>query len=283
MIFPQDYKYVGISDRVPEVGDPIYFSTRFIIIKNETRESYQIYAVESSGEGLIRIITSMELLADQDEITVLDELLESCNIGILVEVAERLCLNQINTVILTGTDRHTTFVHMPDASKLFEIEVIDITPPSPPWLTSAVRRLHAAGVWSRLPVRFTEKILDLTQFEDANTMFPCTSSGLKGRYLDRATTAPDETLLVGCDISLQIFNLKFPNKLKEHTNTCPLSRELHTPTKPFITRCCQSERTGPINLNGVPGMVVHWGASEYDVIEAVKNLYNNCNSEKEEF
>jgi len=29
--------------------------------------------------------------------------------------------------------------------------------------------------------------------------------------------------------------------------------------------------------------VVHWGASEYDVIEAVKNLYNNCNSEKEEF
>ena len=153
MIFPQDYKYVGISNRAPETGNPIYFSTRFIVVKDETQASYQIYSVESSGEGLIQRITSVKLLADQDEITVLDEPLESCNIGVLVEVAEHICLNQINTVILTGIDKHTTFVHMPDTSKLFEIEIIDITPPTPPWLTCAVHRLHAAGVWSRLPVQ----------------------------------------------------------------------------------------------------------------------------------
>ena len=281
MIFPQDYKYVGVSDHIPEVGDPIYFSTRFIIVKDKMEVPYQIYTVKSCGEGLIRRITSIKLLADQDEITVLDEPLESCNNGVLVEVAERLCSGKINTVVLTGIDKHTTFIHKPDTSKLFEIEVIDITPPNPPWLAQTVRRLHAAGVWSRLPVRFTEKIVDLRQFEGRDTMFPCRSSDLRGEYLDAATTAPDETILVGCEISLQIFNLQFPGRLKEHINTCPLREELYTPTKPFITRCCQSERTGEITLNGIRGMVVHWGASEYDVIEAVRNLYRECNSEDE--
>jgi hypothetical protein len=53
---------------------------------------------------------------------------------------------------------------------------------------------------------------------------------------------------------------------------CPLKAELYMPTKPFITRCCQSKKSGMVNLNGIDGVVVHWGASEYDIVDAIRML-----------
>ncbi|CAD6490225.1 MAG: hypothetical protein KFBDDELM_00103 [Candidatus Argoarchaeum ethanivorans] len=281
MIFPQDYKYVGITDTPPQKGGVIYFSTQYLIVETTEGEhtDYQIYLVKNNGKGLLRTITDITLLADTHQITVLNETVDSCNFGALVKKARKLCSSQVNTVLITARDKHTTFIHEPDISELFEIEIIDIVPPNPPWLIYTTRRLYAAGVWSRLPICFSEKEIDLAQFQDKNTMFPCTSSGLKGTYLDAAKTTPDGTTLVGCDISYQIFNIEFTNKLKKHINICPLKKKLYMPTKPFITRCCQSEKTGLTTVNNMPGVIVHWGASEYDVIEAVRHLYKHCKGE----
>jgi len=81
----------------------------------------------------------------------------------------------------------------------------------------------------------------------------------------------DNSTLVGCDISKQIFELRFPDLTYKHINMCPLKTELYLPTKPFITRCCQSKKSGMVNLTGSMGLF-HWGASEYDIVDAIRML-----------
>jgi hypothetical protein len=44
------------------------------------------------------------------------------------------------------------------------------------------------------------------------------------------------------------------------------------PHRPFITRCCRSERRGMTEKCGQPGMVVHWGDGPWEIAEAVRCL-----------
>lgn len=272
MIFPADYKSVGVTrtDPTEQIGRPIYFTTEYLIV--ELPGTYKIYMVKSEGEGLLKKLVSLELLAKGNQIKKFEEKLDSHDRTKLIESAIPLCKGNVNTVIFEGMDRHITFVQNPSLHEVMEIEIIDIAPPEPPWLAFAVQRLARSGILGELNVRFTTKLIDLRQFEGEKMVFPCYASELKGKYLDTDTDIEDNSTLVGCDISKQIFELRFPNFTYKHINMCPLKTELYMPTKPFITRCCQSKKSGMVNLNGIDGAVVHWGASEYDIVDAIRML-----------
>ncbi len=49
MIFPEDYKLVGIKDR-EQRGEPVYFATEFLI----SRDGPRLYRVKSSGSGFMQ-------------------------------------------------------------------------------------------------------------------------------------------------------------------------------------------------------------------------------------
>ena len=272
MIFPADYKSVGLtrSDPTGRIGCPIYFTTEYLIV--ELSSGYSIYRVKSEGEGLLKKLISLELIAKRGQIAVFEEKLDSHDRTKLIESAIPLCNGKVNTVIFEGKDRHTTFVQNPSLLEVMEIEIIDIAPPEPPWLAFAIERLVKSGILGELNVRFTTKLLDLRQFEGGKMVFPCHASELKGKYLDTDTDIEDNSTLVGCDISKQIFELRHPTLTYKHINMCPLKTQLYLPTKPFITRCCQSKKSGMVNLNGIDGAVVHWGASEYDIVDAIRML-----------
>ncbi|GFO97900.1 hypothetical protein ig2599ANME_2111 [groundwater metagenome] len=272
MIFPADYKGVGMTrtDPVERIGCPIYFSTDYLIA--DLQSGFVIYKVKSEGEGLLRKLVSLELIAKGNQIKKCMEKLDAHDRTRLIESAIPLCRRSVNTVIFEGMDKHITFVHKPGLHELMEIEIIDIMPPEPPWLASAIDRLVLSGILGELNIRFTKKLIDLRQFEGEKTVFPCYASELKGKYLDTDIDIEDNSELVGCDISKQIFELRFPKLTYKHINMCPLKAELHMPTKPFITRCCQSRKSGMVNLNGIDGAVVHWGASEYDIVDAIRML-----------
>ncbi|HEY9246570.1 MAG TPA: hypothetical protein VIO11_06980 [Candidatus Methanoperedens sp.] len=272
MIFPQDYKSVGVTRTDPtlRIGCPIYFSTEYLI--SDTHEGLEIYRVESEGEGLLKKLVSLELIAKGDRVKKFQEKLDAHDRTRLIESAIPLCIGRVNTVVFEGMDRHITFVHEPSLREVMEIEIIDISPPEPPWLASAVERLAKSGILGELNVRFTKKLIDLRQFEGEKTVFPCYASELKGKYLDTDIDIDDNSELVGCDISKQIFELRFPDLNYRHINMCPLKVQLYMPTKPFITRCCQSKKSGMVNINGIDGAVVHWGASEYDIVDAIRML-----------
>lgn len=260
------------TDPAARIGGPIYFTTEYLIA--DLPSGYQIYKVKSEGEGLLRKLISLVLIAKGNEIIKFEEKIDSHDRTRLIESAIPLCDGNVNTVIFEGMDRHTTFIQHPSLHEVIEIEIIDIVPPEPPWLAFAIQRLTRSGIVGELNVRFTTKLIDLRKFEREKMVFPCHASELKGKYLDTDTDIEDNSTLVGCDISKQIFELRFPDLTYKHINMCPLKTELYLPTKPFITRCCQSKKSGMVNLNGIDGAVVHWGASEYDIVDAIRMLVN---------
>ena len=272
MIFPADYKSVGVTrtDPTGRIGGPIYFTTEYLIA--QLPSGYEIYGVKSEGEGLLRKLLSLELLSFGNEVEKFEEKLDSHDRTRLIESAIKLCKGAVNTVIFEGMDRHTTFIKDPSLHEVMEIEIIDIAPPEPPWLDFAIQRLVRSGILGELNIRFSTKLIDLRQFEGEKMVFPCHASELKGKYLDTDTDIENNSTLVGCDISKQIFELRFPDLTYKHINMCPLKTELYLPTRPFITRCCQSKKSGMVNLNGIDGAVVHWGASEYDIVDAIRML-----------
>lgn len=277
MIFPDEYKCVGVTGISPaEVHeDIIYFLSDYMIVEDQISDSnieYSVYRVNKKGTDLLREIESIELIASKGHVIKYERQLNIKDRTLLIDTAVELCKGDVNTVIFTGVDNHVTFVHSPSLSEIVEIEIVDVIPPVPSWLSHVIRRLETSGIFGDLGVRFTENVIDLLQFEGENTVFPCSCSGLKGKFLDCDTVMEDGALLVGCEISKQLFETRFPDISYSMVNICPFKSDIFKPTKPFITRCCRSEKSGRVTINDVKGVVVHWGASEYFVSEAVRDL-----------
>jgi len=288
MIFPDEYKNVGVTESFcPGTEEPIYFLTDYLIVKKGDpltgNSEYAIYRMKKSGEGLLRKVEALETIASGEEVVKYDRELNIKDRALLIETAEKLCTGKVNTVIFTGVDKHVTFVHKPDLSGILELEILDVAPPYPSWLSLVIRRLEASGIFGDLQVRFTEKVIDLRQFEGKNTVFPCSASGLEGKCLDSDVITENGHLLVGCEISKTLFEMRFPELEYSFVDICPFKSEIVMPSKPFITRCCRSENSGLVKISGFDGAVVHWGASEYQVAEAVRNLVKMLRQGSEDF
>jgi hypothetical protein len=274
MIFPDEYKYVGHSREIPDGDDRrIYFLTKYLIVEHcDNENSYSLYEVRHLGNDLLRNVESLEKLASCEEIVRYDKELNIKDRALLIEIAANICKGKVNTVIFTGIDKHLTFVHKPDLTAILDIEIVDVVPPEPSWLSSVVHRLEKSGIFGDLTIKFSDNLTDLRRFEGDNTVFPCSSSGLKGKCLDCDVIEEDGALLVGCEISKSLFESRFPGVEYSFVNICPFKSDIFKPSRPFITRCCRSEKSGIVTINGIRGAVVHWGASEFDVAKAVWDL-----------
>jgi hypothetical protein len=286
MIFPNEYKHVGVTKALcADSKEPIYFLTDYLIVEKQNFQNgnceYAVYHVEKSGDELLRKVERLEIIASGEEVVKYDKELNITNRTLLIETATKLCTGKVNTIIFTGMDKHVTFIHKPDLSNILEIEILDVAPPEPSWLVMVIRRLEASGIFGDLQIRFVENIIDLRRFEGKNTVFPCSSSGLKGKCLDSDMLTEDGHLLVGCEISKTLFEMRFPRLEYSFINICPFKSEIVVPSKPFITRCCRSEKSGPVNLASFEGAVVHWGASEYQISEALRKLVHRLRDSSE--
>ncbi|UEC39952.1 hypothetical protein [Methanothrix sp.] len=269
MIFPDNYKFVGIKDR-EERGGPIYFSTRYLI----SRDGPSLYAVKSIGEGFMREVQDLELIASGQEIAFYPERVDTRNRTLLIDLAYEICREgRANTVVFQGPDEHITFVKDPDPGQVLKIEVMDVSPPDPPWLICTLQGLEDCGVLGDLMVRFVPRILNLERFYCPSVYYPCRAGGL-GRSLDCDPVVHERPRIVGCEVSREIFLANNPGKEHEFINVCPIhcrEREFQ-PQGPFITRCCRSERRGRTVKCGQPGIVVHWGDGAWEIAEAVRCL-----------
>ncbi len=269
MIFPDEYKHVGIKDEERR-GDPVYFSTQFLI----SRQGPSLYRVRSRGAGIMREVEDLELLASGSEIAFYPEKLDTRNRAHLIDLADEIARERgANTVVFQGPDEHITFVKDPDPGQVLTIEVLDVTPPDPPWLVHVLQELESCGVLGDLTVRFRPSILDLSKFDCDCVYYPCRASGL-GRSLDCDRVEHERPRIVGCEVSREVFRAGNPGRNGEFVEICPIqSREpALVPSAPFITRCCKSERRGLIRKNGWLGMVVHWGEGPWRIAEATRCL-----------
>lgn len=284
MIFPEDYKQVGIKDGERR-GDPVYFSTRYLI----SREGPRLYEVSSRGEGFLREVQDLRLLASGSQILFYKERVDTRNRTLLIDLAAEVCLKSgkecgpahaaapgagtVNTVVFHGPDEHITFVKDPDPSQVLAIDVLDVSPPDPPWLLYVLSRLEECGILSDLMVRFVPKVLDIRGYEGEGVYYPCRAAGL-GRSLDCDAVLHDRPKIVGCEVSREIFLAGHPHSEYDLVNVCPLSSSHRAlqPSRPFLTRCCRSERRGPAAKAGQLGMAVHWGDGAWQIALAVRQL-----------
>ncbi len=269
MIFPDEYKLVGIKDQ-DRRGESVYFATEYLI----SREGPVLYHVKSRGTGFMREVAELESLASGQEIIFYPDIVDTRNRAHLIELAHELCRSaKANTVIFRGLDEHITFVKDPDPTSVLSIEILDVSPPNPPWLVHVLASLETCGILGDLTVRFVPRILDLHQFDCERVYFPCRASGL-GRSLDTDRIVHEYPRIVGCVVSREIFLANNPGKGFEFMNICPLdsSEPVFKPKGPFITRCCRSEKRGLTEKNGQSGMVVHWGDGPARIAEAVRCL-----------
>jgi hypothetical protein len=273
VIFPDHCKFVGVRDCVdddcePKIGDKIYFSSKYQITFLKRKAA--IYKVTSVGDGLIREINTVHKIAGFDDTLIFDTKVDIFNRGKLIKQTARLCNEKIKAVVYQGFDEHWTFVFEADLACLKEVEIFDISPPDPPYLVTLVKQLDDAGVFGDLSVSFKPRVLDLKHFTEA-TIFPCAASGLGSNHLDaRDVKLSSKNVLVGCDVSREVFEQRYNGAIFDHINICPM--KTINPERVFIAKCCKTERSGPITINGYNGIIVHWGANAFEVISAVRNL-----------
>lgn len=269
MIFPEEYKFVGIKDRERR-GEAVYFATEYLI----SRDGPRLYHVRSRGLGFMREVVELELIASGHEIIFYPDIVDTRNRPQLIELAQGVCLSgKANTVVFRGPDEHITFVKDPDPAQILTIEVLDVSPPNPPWLVHVLSGLEACGMLGDLTVRFEPHILDMRRFDCECAYYPCRASGL-GRSLDTDPVVHERPRIVGCDVSREIFLANNPGKDFEFINICPLHslEPVFEPRGPFITRCCRSEMRGLTRKNGQRGVVVHWGDGPWKIAEAARCL-----------
>ncbi len=82
MIFPEEYKFVGIKDRERR-GEPVYFATEYLI----SRDGPSLYRVESRGSGFMREVDQLELIATGPEIEFYPERVDTRNRARLIDLA----------------------------------------------------------------------------------------------------------------------------------------------------------------------------------------------------
>ncbi|WNY24520.1 DUF7714 family protein [Methanolapillus millepedarum] len=284
MIFPEEYKNIGFchSGMRPNTDEKtqVYFLSKYLL--EETASGFRLYEVKHTGAGFLRTVESVRLLADENEIAVCGEILNIKNRTLLIEKAAEICEQKnVTTVLFTGIDRHVTFVYEPDLSEISEIQVVDVFPPNPPWLWDCVNRLDKSGIFGDLQIRFSKKLVDLSVYQGENTVYPCRSSELSGLFLDSDKIDGNGFKLVGCDTSKTVFETLYPDSEYEFIEMCPTRSDAAKPDKPFIMRCCKSENSGKIiEVNGNKGVIVHWGAGEYQISENIRKLVSVLRAEK---
>jgi len=275
LIFPMDYREVGTTREVRR-EDPIYFSTRYIIV---LEEEPSIYAVDPAEEtGFLRASRSNKLLAAPGEVIYNPFPVDTRDRAALIEWASRFCGEEVKAVVFRGVDEHLTFVYEPDLKAITDVEILDVVPPEPSWLVQTIDGLKASGMIGDLAMRFSSRVLDLSQYWGDDVYYPCTASGL-GKSLDSDRVDVEDPLIVGCEISREVFRAAYPGKNHRFINTCPVSHPDLRPKGPFVTRCCRSERRGLTRIDGHTGVLVHWGDGAPQIYEAIRCLKEELDRE----
>lgn len=259
MIFPEEYKHIGIAGEMP-CGKKVYFLSRYLV--RRAGDGFEILEVmlNDSEKGLMRSVVSSQVIATTAEVYHYPE---------KVNLHDRAGLVQLATdsghrcTLFTGHDEHITFVIDPDLSGFLKIHVYDLSPPRPS-LSASIRELEATGLFGEMNVTFCHHISDIAGLKA--DVYPCRAAGF-AKTLD-ADQPVKGGRIAGCLTGTQLVHECYGEEFA-FINTCPLSA---VAAEPFIARCCRSEREGPGVWNGKRGIVVHWGASPAKIADAVKAI-----------
>lgn len=259
MIFPEQCKNVGFASTQP-CGQMVYFLSRYLV--HPIDDGFEILEVEFDPDekGMMRHIVKSRVIAKKSEVYRYPDKVQINDRTRLIQLALD---SRYRCTIFFGLDEHMTFVLDPDLSDLLKIHVYDSSPPRPS-LSACIRDLESCGLFGDLNVIFCHHILDISQMKA--DVYPCRAAGFT-RTLDADAVKGNERV-AGCLTGSQLMGECYGTNF-ELLNICPLSA---VNEEPFIARCCRSDREGRGTYNGKQGIVVHWGASPWQISESIFSL-----------
>jgi hypothetical protein len=262
VIFPLHCKEVGVASTCP-CGERVYFLSRYLI--HQTGVGYEVLEIEPdmTATGLMRDVARARVIASPDEVGWYPEPVNIYDRARLVRLATE---SGYRCTIFTGRDEHTTFILDPDISAFLTVHVYDNTPPLPA-LSTAIREQEECGLFGGLGIVFRHHIHDLRQMHA--DVFPCHASGFS-RTLDTDPMKGGERV-AGCLTGAQLYQECYGSDFTIE-EICPLH---FVEEEPFIARCCRREREGAGMYRDRFGVVVHWGAEPYAILQAVYALVEN--------
>ena len=255
MIFPASCKFVGNASSMPH-GETVYFLTRYLI--RTTTEGHEILEViPGEGDGLIRPVQSLTLLAGADETAVWEGAVNPHNRAEVIRKA--LSTGKRATIFGSSTD-HMTFVIDPSLEEFETVHVYDNIPPKAT-LSETLQSLEALGYFEPDGIIFEHHIEDISAY--GADVYPCKAGGF-ARTLDRGVVQ-DGDVVACCKTGRQICEETSYADLV-FKETCPVTR---VDAEPFIARCCRMDEAGIQVINGCFGVVVHWAAPPREITEAL--------------
>jgi hypothetical protein len=251
------------------VGKKAYTRTEFIILKQV--DQYAVIRVfKEGGVELFRPISAHKVIALPDStIFIHDEKVDVLNRPKMATIALR---HPGKTVIVQGLFNHVSFVQ---GSEVLELHLLDVVPPRPAKLSYLVEKALDAGL-VELPIVVKEESIDLNELErqvvTPIVVFPCRASGLESKrtvfFLDETPKIDGKATLVGCELSLRIFQSIYKKK-PEFISMCP--REfVPKDGKKRLVKCCRVKEGFEIEGNLA---IVPWGATVSDVVQAIRALF----------
>jgi hypothetical protein len=187
MIFPVSCKFVGNASTMPH-GEKVYFLTQYLI--KSTENGLEILEVTpGDGDGLLRPVKSVKLLAGPKDIAVWEEQVNPHDRADLIRKA--MTTGKRATIFGSTTD-HMTFVIDPSFDEFETVHVFDNTPPKAS-LSETLKSLESIGYFEPDSIIFEHHIEDISEYEA--DVYPCRAVGFQ-RTLDRANVREGDIVAV---------------------------------------------------------------------------------------
>ena len=250
-------------------GKKAYTRTEFIILKHGEQHAI-VRIFKEGGVELFRPISAYKVIALPDStVFIRDDEIDVLNRPRMASVALQ---HPGKTVIVQGLFNHVSFVQ---GSEVLTLHVLDVVPPRPAKLSYLVAKALDAGLID-LPIVITEEKIDLNDLErevqTPRVVFPCRASGLtSGKdvfFLDETPRIEGDVTLVGCDLSLRIFQSIYKRK-PQFIPMCPHELAPNDGKKRLV-KCCRVKEG--FELEGDLA-IVPWGATVIDVAQAIRALF----------
>lgn len=251
-------------------GKKAYTRTEFMILRHG-REIAVVKVEKEVGKELFRPIKGLAIVAlPEQTVFVKDEEMDVLNNSRMAILARK---HPGKFVVVQGLFNHVSFI---SADEVDDLVVFDVVPPFPAKLSVLVDKALDAGLVEKAVVP-SIKTIDLNDLEKRVStpmvMFPCRASGLDSNrevlYLDETPALSGEVSLIGCDLSMRIFQNIYRRMPTAFVSMCP--REL-APRKgeKMIVKCCRVREGFEIE----DGMaIVPWGATVQEVAAAINALF----------
>jgi hypothetical protein len=257
-------------------GRNVFHTTKYLIIQSTTGLS--VYQIKTTGNSLMRTITSYIQLSDENQTLTLDfsDIDPTEKIEILKNATKHL-KKETRSVVFKSKFEHIGLALFEPPN--IKVGIIDIIPP-PAKLQDQVQKAQKQGL-VRKETKFQIKTIDILKEIPSKKypiVFPCSAStGKKFIFLDadaqKITNLNQPITIIGCPVTFETIKELNPKIPMQKIDICPThyARKETTKNDFYIARCCRASIQGTqiYSPKTKPIIALEWEPTMENFLDAI--------------